>query len=31
MDNKVRKKVAEMQQALEQEEHRISLTDPVAK
>lgn len=31
MDIKVRNKVAEIQQALEQEEQRISLSDPVAK
>ena len=31
MDIKVRNKVAEIQQTLEQEEQRISLSDPVAK
>ena len=31
MDIKVRNKVAELQQSLEQEEQRISLADPVAK
>ena len=31
MDIKVRKRVAELQQSLEQEEQRISLSDPVAK
>ena len=31
MDVKVRNKVAEIQQTLEQEEQRISLSDPVAK
>ena len=31
MDIKVRKKVAELQRALEQDEQRISLSDPVAK
>ena len=31
MDIKVRNKVVEIQQTLEQEEQRISLSDPVAK
>ena len=31
MDNKVKNKVAELQRALEQDEQRISLSDPVAK
>ena len=31
MDIKVRNKVAEIQQALEQDEQRISLSDPIAK
>lgn len=31
MDVKVRNKVAEIQRVLEQDEQRISLSDPVAK